>query len=122
MSIVQDQLRRITEAGLVTHWLFPQLRAPQAHITSSRLSHDLRKVADGAQLSTLRTHDLRRTAATGLRAIGTDRDVVKRILGHADHDVTAIYVRAGLRAEMARALECWADRIAAHRLDQAEVD
>jgi integrase len=42
----------------------------------------------------------------------TDRDVVQRILGHADRDVTAIYVRAELRAEMARALEAWAKRIA----------
>jgi integrase len=59
----------------------------------------------------LRTHDLRRTAATGLRAIGTDRDVVKRILGHADNDVTGAYVRAELRSEIKRALESWADRI-----------
>ncbi len=122
MSIIRDQLARLAAAGIDSPWLFPQRRAPEAHITSSRLSHALREAADGVQMSTLRTHDLRRTAATGLRAIGTDRDVVKRILGHADQDVTAIYVRAGLRAEMARALESWADRITPHRRDHAEVD
>jgi integrase len=110
-SIIKDQLARLAEEQVDSPWLFPQRRAPQAHITSSRLSHALREVADGLQMPKLRTHDLRRTAATGLRAIGTDRDVVKRILGHADNDVTGAYVRAELRSEIKRALESWADRI-----------
>jgi integrase len=35
-------------------------------------------------------HDLRRTAASHMTKHGIRRDIVKRILNHADHDVTAV--------------------------------
>jgi len=52
-------------------------------------------------------HDLRRTAATALGKLGTSRLVIKRVLDHADHDVTAIYDRYEYLDEKRRALDAW---------------
>jgi len=56
------------------------------------------------------SHDLRRTVATRLaETLGDEGDkLVKRVLGHSDGSVTAIYNRYGYVREMRRALEQWA--------------
>ena len=57
------------------------------------------------------SHDLRRTVATRLaEALGDEGEkLVKRVLGHSDGTVTAIYNRYGYVREMRRALEQWAN-------------
>jgi integrase len=57
------------------------------------------------------SHDLRRTVATRLaEALGDEGDkLVKRILGHSDSSVTAIYNRYGYVREMRVVLERWAN-------------
>jgi integrase len=55
-------------------------------------------------------HDLRRTVATRLAeqlGVGGEQ-LIKRVLGHADGSVTAIYNRYGYVKEMRAALEAWA--------------
>ncbi len=61
------------------------------------------------------SHDLRRTVATRLaEALGDEGDkLVKRVLGHSDGGVTAIYNRYGYVSEMRRALEQWAKELTA---------
>jgi integrase len=56
------------------------------------------------------SRDLRRTVATRLaETLGDEGDkLVKRVLGHSDGSVTAIYNRYGYVREMRRALEQWA--------------
>jgi len=66
-------------------------------------------------------HDLRRTAATNLRALGASREVVKRILGHRDRSVTAIYDRYTMLPEIRAALDAWGAKIAALTGDQAPI-
>ncbi len=53
-------------------------------------------------------HDLRRTAASGMTALGINRLVVSKILNHVERSVTAIYDRHGYDAEKRHALEAWA--------------
>jgi integrase len=55
------------------------------------------------------SHDLRRTVATRLaESLGDEGDkLVKRVLGHSDSSVTAIYNRYGYVREMRRAMEQW---------------
>jgi integrase len=55
-------------------------------------------------------HDLRRTVATRLaEQLGVaGEQTIKRVLGHSDHGVTAIYNRYGYVKEMRAALEAWA--------------
>lgn len=57
------------------------------------------------------SHDLRRSVATRLaEALGDEGEkLVKRVLGHSDGSVTAIYNRYGYVREMRRALEHWAN-------------
>ena len=57
------------------------------------------------------SHDLRRTVATRLaESLGDAGDkLVKRVLGHSDGSVTAIYNRYGYVKEMRKALEQWAN-------------
>lgn len=52
-------------------------------------------------------HDLRRTAATAMGKLGISRFIQKRVLNHADNDVTGIYDRYDYLAEKRHALEAW---------------
>jgi hypothetical protein len=56
-------------------------------------------------------HDLRRTAASKMRAMGVSRMVVQGILNHKDRSVTAIYDRYGADPEKQRALTTWGNRV-----------
>lgn len=66
-------------------------------------------------------HDLRRTAATVMGKLGVSRFIQKRVLNHADNDVTGIYDRYEYLPEKRHALELWAGYL--ERLtDTAPVD
>jgi integrase len=68
----------------------------------------------GAPLSKhLTSHVLRRTVATRLAELLGDQGdkLIKRVLGHSDGSVTAIYNRYGYVREMRRALEAWATEL-----------
>jgi len=79
----------------------------------------------GSKLSKVFTsHDLRRTVATRLaEALGDEGDkLVKRVLGHSDGSVTAIYNRYGYVREMRRALERWANDLTTSTSDENAVE
>jgi len=63
----------------------------------------------------LTSHALRRTVATRLaEQLGSEGDkLVKRVLGHSDGSVTAIYNRYGYVREMREALTKWANELTA---------
>ena len=54
-------------------------------------------------------HDIRRTVATRLAAQGVSVDLIRLILNHADHSVTAIYNRHSYMDERRKALQKWCD-------------
>jgi len=57
-------------------------------------------------------HDLRRTARTGMAALGVPDAVAERVLNHAVGDrMIAVYNRHGYAAEMADALDRWATHL-----------
>jgi len=60
-----------------------------------------------------RFHDIRRTGATFMAEGGVQRFVLERVLGHADHTVTAVYDRATYRDEKRAALEVLAETVGA---------
>ena len=69
---------------------------------------------NGASLSApFTSHDLRRTVATRLgESLGVGGEqLIKRVLGHSDGSVTAIYNRYGYVKEMRTCLEKWADEL-----------
>jgi integrase len=56
-------------------------------------------------------HDLRRTAASHMTALGTARLHVAKVLNHTDSDTTAIYDRHAYLDEKRKALELWAGEL-----------
>jgi len=68
-------------------------------------------------------HDLRRTVATRIAeqlGVGGEQ-LIKRVLGHADGSVTAIYNRYGYVKEMREVLERWTEELTGGDLDAASV-
>lgn len=72
---------------------------------------DLREFSS-VHAGTYRWHDLRRTVATRLAALGFPEETVGRVLNHARRGVTAtVYNRHAYDAEKRAALDRWADEI-----------
>ena len=61
----------------------------------------------------LRLHDLRRTAASLMTGMGRSSLTAKKILNHAERDVTAVYDRPSHDREKRTALEAWGRRLEA---------
>ena len=76
------------------------------------LSYATRRLREACGFE-FRPHDLRRTATSGMAALGTARVTLAKILNHksAENEVTAIYDRYGRLPEMRRALVAWGERV-----------
>jgi integrase len=70
--------------------------------------------ADGG-IADFRIHDMRRTAASYMAKLGTDRTVLGKILNHkglaGDNQVTAVYDRHQYMDEKRRALQKWSSKL-----------
>jgi integrase len=74
----------------------------------ANIKKPLEKIRADAKLVNFHLHDLRRTVATRLAELGTDRTTLKKILNHTDSgDVTAVYDRHSYDAEKRAALIKW---------------
>jgi integrase len=71
----------------------------------------LRQIQADTETAGWRFHDLRRTGATLMAEGGVNRFILERVLGHADHTVTAVYDRATYRDEKRAALEVLAETV-----------
>ena len=71
------------------------------------LSHALRHNREHFGLQRFTPHDLRRTCASHLAAVGVERFLIGRVLNHADREITGIYDRYSYDKEKRRALEKW---------------
>lgn len=65
----------------------------------------------GVAVAEWHLHDLRRTCATFLAKLGTDRIVISKILNHAEGGVTGVYERHRYDHEKRRALALWSERL-----------
>lgn len=77
----------------------------------ARMMQAVCAVSGERQTVTWTPHDLRRTVATRIAeqlGVGGEQ-LIKRVLGHADGSVTAIYNRYGYVKEMRAVLERWAE-------------
>lgn len=81
-----------------------------AKFFNTRLKAQIIANTGSAIAKKITSHTLRRTVATRIAEIlGDEGDkLIKRVLGHSDGSVTAIYNRYGYVREMRRALEAWA--------------
>ncbi|WP_171134872.1 tyrosine-type recombinase/integrase [Ruegeria sp. HKCCD7221] len=74
----------------------------------SGFSQLTKRIQRDSSTSDWRQHDLRRTVGTGLQRLGTDREVIRAVLGHRHYDAaTPIYLRHTFFDEARDALSQW---------------
>ncbi len=88
-------------------WLFPS-PSSKGPIYTESVNHAFSKSLPAMGLTNVVPHDLRRTAASGMTALGISRLVVGKILNHVEQGVTAVYDRHGYAPEKRHALDTWA--------------
>lgn len=99
-----------TESGN-SKWLFPALNNDK-HLTPTSIDHAIRRSSDAFKnIKHFTPHDLRRTAASSMTALGISRLVVSKLLNHIENSVTAIYDRHGYDKEKKQAMEIWGTKL-----------
>ncbi|MBJ7533265.1 site-specific integrase [Rhodomicrobium vannielii ATCC 17100] len=76
----------------------------------------------GDRFKPWRTHDLRRTAASGMAALGFQPHIIERVLNHvsgAQGGLVGVYQRHEYRDERKRAILAWGDHVARLVSDKA---
>ena len=92
-------------------FLFPMSGDDKRPQRSDYIHQPLREAMAALKVLPFTPHDLRRSAASGLAALGAPRDVVRRTLNHVDPTVSARYDRSDHTPEMRRWLQAWADHL-----------
>ena len=105
-----DLLRGLRALDPESEWVFPSPKRRGHHIENVQKA--AARVRQEAGISDLVLHDLRRTAATSMTAIGVSRLVVAKILNHVEQGVTQVYDRHSYDLEKRQALDIWAARLA----------
>jgi integrase len=105
-----ELIRQARFQGGDTPWLFPSPTA-DGPILARSINRAVYKTLPGIGLENVTPHDLRRTAASGMTALGIPRLTVSKILNHVEKGVTAVYDRHSYDAEKRHALEAWASRL-----------
>jgi integrase len=96
-------------------WVFPRRRPGKAIVEGDDLpvrwtDNEFEQIRRASGAKHFTPHDLRRTAATRIPVDGPQearRFIIKRILNHADREVTAIYDLYSYDAEKKRAIDAW---------------
>lgn len=106
LAILEARKAR-AEATEASPWVFP------ARGVDGPLSHVKKTAEKARELSGCdwTPHDLRRTAASHMAAIGIPRIVISKLLNHAEQGVTAVYERYSYDREKREALDAWAERL-----------
>lgn len=107
-----EVLESLPRAG---DWVLPgrlvdEKGKPREHVTNVERAID--RSRERQRLEHFTPHDLRRSAASSMTALGIPRLTVKKILNHVDRDVTGIYDRHSYDPEKRTALEAWGRRVA----------
>ena len=105
-------------AGLDTlagdsEYLLPSPSVKDAPIHSQALTRAITRNREKFKIEAFNVHDLRRTAASQMTALGIPRLHVSKILNHTGRDVTAVYDRHDYADDKRKALNLWADTLRA---------
>jgi hypothetical protein len=90
-------------------------RTPVSGFSNAKESLDerMREIL-GDKFKPWRTHDLRRTGASGMAALGFQPHVIERVLSHvsgAQGGLVAVYQRHEYREERKQAIMAWGDYV-----------
>ena len=106
-------LRSASDRARDSKWVFPAASKLHA-VRSKSASRAMLRLSGEIGIAGLRTHDLRRTCATGLGNLNIADEVIERILNHAPRTVTRRhYNHAAQLAAVRGALDQWDDSVAA---------
>jgi integrase len=112
-SLALSLLREAKKGTSPEGYLFPS--AKDGRLRRRSISRALLRNSDDLKIKKFTPHDLRRTVASQMAALGIDRIVTGKLLNHASVDrdtVTGmIYDRHSYDDEKRRAVERWADRL-----------
>jgi integrase len=109
--LVLALLNEIARNASGSRWLFPSPRRQGEPISGHAVSDAVRNNRQRLGIGDATPHDLRRTAASHMTALGITRLVVSKILNHAEPGVTAVYDRHSYDAEKRAALAAWGTRL-----------
>jgi integrase len=114
LSDMAVALFREAKASASDDYVFPS-PGDNGRLRRRSISRALLRNGDTLKIKKFTPHDLRRTVASQMAALGIDRVVTGKLLNHASVDrdtVTGmIYDRHSYDAEKRRAVERWADRL-----------
>lgn len=99
-------LKQLKELNPTSEYLFPS-PTRNTHMTPDCISRAIHRSREIFGLKQFSAHDLRRTAASHMTAIGIPRLVVSKILNHVEKSVTAVYDRHSYDNEKQQALILW---------------
>lgn len=105
-----ELLQQLKELNPDSEWLFPS-PTRNTHMTPDCVSRAIHRSREIYGLKEFSAHDLRRTAASHMTAIGIPRLVVSKILNHVEKSVTAVYDRHSYDNEKQQALTLWANQL-----------
>lgn len=106
--VAKSLYEEIVERSGESAWLFPGRRGP---ISANYVTAKLWDVVENFSIAKFTIHDLRRTAASHMTALGHSRFNVGKVLNHAERGVTSIYDRYGYDKEKRLVLNAWARRL-----------
>ena len=107
--MAKKMLKQIIERSGDSRWLFPSRN--DRPIAADYVTAKLWEKVENFDLAKFTVHDLRRTAASHMTALGYSRFDVGKVLNHAETSVTGVYDRYGYDKEKRAALNAWARKL-----------
>ena len=112
--LAMDLLEQAQEQAADSPWVFPGPRHEgTAPMGGTAIDHALLKALPALGLADVTPHDLRRTAASHMTALGLPRLVVSKILNHVERGVMTVYDRHSYDPEKRDALVKWVRKLRA---------
>jgi len=107
-ELALELLQQVKTISCASKWLFPSPNGTK-HATPEAIGRTIRRNDDDAfkDINHFTPHDLRRTAASHMTALGVSRLIVSKLLNHVENSVTAIYDRHTYDKEKQAAMDAW---------------
>ena len=110
-NLALEILHELIKLNDGSDWLLPSNYGDGDPFSDSAITRAVRNNLKHFGLDRFTPHDLRRTAASQMTALGVPRLVVSKILNHVETGITAVYDRHSYDDEKWEALTRWAKKI-----------
>jgi integrase len=104
-------LKEIKDRPKGSSFLFPSPTKKESHITEPAIDRAIRNNRELFDIEHFVPHDLRRTVASQITAMGIPRLTVSKLLNHVESGITAVYDRHSYDKEKRTALNKWSKRL-----------